>query len=114
MGSEVATHVDNVQTSADYEQQSREATKLNKHVVNKLVHAHTKRLLRILGYQSTEQDRKRLEYGIKQHGYVKVTQDEQPECDKSTNFSDYYSQVHQFHSQLIDLVDKATEDIRKE
>lgn len=50
MGSEVAAHVDNIKTSSEFEQKTTEARKLNKHVVSKLIHAHTKRLLKIIGY----------------------------------------------------------------
>lgn len=69
MGAEVSMHVDQVKTSVDFERQKSDAKKLNKHIVRKLLHAQTKRILKIIGYSSTEQDRKRLEYGIYQYGY---------------------------------------------
>lgn len=75
MGAEVSLHVDQIKTSVDFERHKVEASKLNKHIVRKLIHAQTKRMLKIIGYSSTEQDRKRLEYGIYQYGY---NQNQQP------------------------------------
>ncbi len=63
MGVEVADHVDYVKTSSDFEIKF-ESKKLNKVIVKKLIFAQTKRMLKILGYHSTEHDRKRLEYAI--------------------------------------------------
>lgn len=51
MGSEVKQHVDYIKTSAEFEQKSHDAQKLNKHIARKLIYAQTKRLLKILGYQ---------------------------------------------------------------
>lgn len=48
------------------------STKINKAIVNKLVYTHTKRLLKIIGYQSNESDSKRLEYAVAQYGDNKM------------------------------------------
>jgi len=63
MGEEIADYVDKPQTSADFEMKIA-ASKINKMIVKKLVHTHTKRLLRIIGYQTNENDSKRLEYAV--------------------------------------------------
>ena len=49
LGSDVENYVDHPQTSADFETKIA-ASKINKAIVNKLVHTHTKRLLQIIGY----------------------------------------------------------------
>lgn len=70
MGSEVKQHVEKIKTSAEFEQKSQENRKLNKHIARKLIHAHTKRLLKILGHSQNEHDRRRLEYAISNYDYT--------------------------------------------
>jgi len=49
LGGDIENYVDHPQTSADFEMKIA-ASKINKAIVNKLVHTHTKRLLKIIGY----------------------------------------------------------------
>jgi hypothetical protein len=72
MGKDALNYLDNPGlTNYDFEKKL-EAEKRSKRVVAKLIYLKTSRLLKILGYTSTENDSKRLDYALTFFGNSKM------------------------------------------
>lgn len=67
LGSDVAMYVNDPMTNVEIEEKDKGARRM-KHAIRKLVNLNSARMLKILGYTTTEKDARRLEYSIKSIG----------------------------------------------